>query len=242
MNPSEQVNMQREADSSPSRLAHEVVFSAYRLFPFESKYTVPDFSSYCVRHDVAPWIAVSVYMVALFVGLRYMKHRKPFSLRAPLFLWNLLLASFSIFGFFRMQQEFRFTYQNRGWRGTYCSKSMDNVVGFWIFVFVMSKFAEFGDTMFLVLRKKPVIFLHWYLPCDRPAVQLLHGHGLVSKWSLVRDDELLRPLTHVQLLCPASGRHPCSPSLCHAADRHADRSDVRRDVRHHHVRTGGHKR
>ena len=32
---------------------------------------------------------------------------------------------------------------------------------FWACLFSFSKIAEFGDTLFLVLRKRPVIFLHW---------------------------------------------------------------------------------
>jgi hypothetical protein len=34
--------------------------------------------------------------------------------------------------------------------------------GLWVFVFTASKVPELLDTMFLVLRKKPVILLHWY--------------------------------------------------------------------------------
>lgn len=33
---------------------------------------------------------------------------------------------------------------------------------FWACMFAFSKIAELGDTLFLVLRKRPVIFLHWY--------------------------------------------------------------------------------
>lgn len=33
---------------------------------------------------------------------------------------------------------------------------------FWACMFALSKIAEFGDTLFLVLKKRPVIFLHWY--------------------------------------------------------------------------------
>jgi hypothetical protein len=29
-------------------------------------------------------------------------------------------------------------------------------------MFVLSKLPEFGDTLFIVLRKQPLIFLHWY--------------------------------------------------------------------------------
>lgn len=34
--------------------------------------------------------------------------------------------------------------------------------GFWTFMFCMSKLGELGDTIFIVLRKKPLMFLHWY--------------------------------------------------------------------------------
>ncbi|KHJ89725.1 GNS1/SUR4 family protein [Oesophagostomum dentatum] len=33
---------------------------------------------------------------------------------------------------------------------------------FWACMFAFSKIAELGDTLFLALRKRPVIFLHWY--------------------------------------------------------------------------------
>ena len=37
----------------------------------------------------------------------------------------------------------------------------DRVAGYWTFMFVMSKVPELGDTIFIVLRKQPLIFLHW---------------------------------------------------------------------------------
>lgn len=38
----------------------------------------------------------------------------------------------------------------------------DKVCGFWTWLFVLSKLPELGDTLFIVLRKQPLIFLHWY--------------------------------------------------------------------------------
>ena len=39
---------------------------------------------------------------------------------------------------------------------------LDNPCWFWLFLFVMSKLPELGDTFFIVVRKSKLHFLHWY--------------------------------------------------------------------------------
>uniref|UniRef100_A0A183U1T4 Elongation of very long chain fatty acids protein n=1 Tax=Toxocara canis TaxID=6265 RepID=A0A183U1T4_TOXCA len=38
----------------------------------------------------------------------------------------------------------------------------NDVAAYWSLLFAISKVAELGDTLFVVLRKKPLIFLHYY--------------------------------------------------------------------------------
>ena len=44
--------------------------------------------------------------------------------------------------------------------GSICSVQRE-ASGLWTMLFVLSKFIELGDTLLLVLAKKPVSFLHW---------------------------------------------------------------------------------
>ncbi|KAI6206689.1 Elongation of very long chain fatty acids protein [Aphelenchoides besseyi] len=38
----------------------------------------------------------------------------------------------------------------------------DKTAGYWCFLWIVSKIPEFVDTFFIVLRKKPLMFMHWY--------------------------------------------------------------------------------
>jgi elongation of very long chain fatty acids protein 6 len=131
--------------------------------------------------------SVIVYLVAIYAGTQWMKHRSAYDLKRPLFLWNAALAVFSIMGTIRTGTELFHVLSTNGFHGSICYPSSDNVTSLWRFAFVMSKFAEVSctclsvssevtvllelffffmqlwDTFFIVARKKPLMFLHWYV-------------------------------------------------------------------------------
>ncbi|VDM65414.1 unnamed protein product [Strongylus vulgaris] len=109
-------------------------------------------------------IAVA-YLLAIYLGQKFMKNRKPLELDGPLALWNFMFSLFSGVAAYKLVPELWNVFEKDGFVGTYCNNHnyyTDPSTGFWGWAFVMSKAPELGDTLFLVLRKKPVIFMHWY--------------------------------------------------------------------------------
>ena len=104
-----------------------------------------------------------VYIILVFAGKSYMQNRPRYELRLPLIIWNILLAVFSIIGTIRVWPDFLFTIRKHGIVQSVCDNSYAyGITGFWSFMFVMSKLPELVDTLFIVLRKQELIFLHWY--------------------------------------------------------------------------------
>lgn len=103
-----------------------------------------------------------LYPVAVFAGRRWMASRSPYQLRRPLLAWNLLLVVFSVVSFLSLTPTMIGKWMEIGVVGSVCSATHDLRARFWLLLFVLSKVLEYGDTVFIVLRKSPLIFLHWY--------------------------------------------------------------------------------
>jgi len=104
------------------------------------------------------------YVLAIFAIKFAMQSQKPLQLKLSLQLWNLWLAAFSIAGSLITGYALIAEWNRYGLVSTY-TRSRDffeGTSGLWTFWFCLSKLAELGDTFFIVLRKKPLIFLHWY--------------------------------------------------------------------------------
>lgn len=105
----------------------------------------------------------AIYLLAIFGGQRVMRRRPGYHLTAALIGWNVFLSIFSILGTVRYLPAFVHTLRSEGLVYSACVCDFHKgVLGFWTAAFMWSKLFELVDTAFLVLRKRPVIFLHWY--------------------------------------------------------------------------------
>ena len=129
-----------------------------------------------------PPLMCVIYLTGIFSGRQYFETREPFSWRNSLALWNLGLSTFSTIGFWRMLPQLMHNLYHYGLWGQLCldPESMigSSTTGLWCMLFVLSKIPEFGDTFFIVIHKKKLMFLHWY---HHISVLLCCWHSFISK-------------------------------------------------------------
>ena len=124
------------------------------------------------------------YVGLILVGNRIMKNRSPFDLRRgtlyylshrvlvralysysiALTMWNTGLAVFSILGSITTVSELFYILIHEGFSVSVCKVRALYYppLSIWAWLFIISKFIELGDTIFIVLRQTPLTFLHWY--------------------------------------------------------------------------------
>jgi GNS1/SUR4 family len=112
------------------------------------------------------WVAVFVYLSFILLGQTLLKNREPFVLKRSLALWNLFLAVFSIIGTIRLVPYVTYQVYRNGFTYLICRCASVNLIkgphALWLELFIWSKYPELIDTVFLVLRKRSVNFLHWF--------------------------------------------------------------------------------
>lgn len=115
--------------------------------------------------DILQYTCV-VYTMLLLLGPRLMENCKAWDLTQVTRGWNLLLAVFSIMGSVNCVTLLIYMAESRTFYDVTCrfddSVLFDGAYSFWVFSFMVSKLPEMVDTVFLCLRKKPIIFLHGY--------------------------------------------------------------------------------
>ncbi|XP_022201491.1 elongation of very long chain fatty acids protein 6 isoform X1 [Nilaparvata lugens] len=135
------------------------------MFNFEEEFEHSNTRVWMTENWTYGFLYCAIYMIVIFGGQHLMQNRPRFQLRGVLAVWNTMLACFSVMGACRTFPELYYVLKNYGIYHSICVPSFimhDRVSGFWTWLFVLSKLPELGDTIFVVLRKQPLIFLHWY--------------------------------------------------------------------------------
>jgi hypothetical protein len=138
----------------------------YLYTPFEKNFQAKTTVEFAQQTFWIPTLLIALYLVGIFGGKAIMKDRKPFGIKNELAAWNLFLSVFSFCGMFRTVPHLLHMLATKPFQDTICQASEVNygegATGFWVMLFIFSKVPELIDTVFIVLRKKPLIFLHWY--------------------------------------------------------------------------------
>ena len=154
----------------------------------QSKFDTERSLNWLSNHWYYSIIASIIYLILVWSGRKRMSGQPPFDLRKPLVLWNIGLAVFSILGMVSIVPNFVNTLVFRGLDHTVCnggSLLLDPQQAIWGYLFILSKIIEFGDTLFIVLRKSPLMFLHWYhhvTVCVYSWYGLGHTRSAVGDW------------------------------------------------------------
>ena len=130
---------------------------------FNERYVMSK-KEWMLRNWQLSFLYALLYIALVFDGKAWMRGREKFDLRRALIAWNFVLAAFSIVGTVRVWPEFVYTLRTYGFEHSECINDYAHGVnGCWGWLFLLSKVPELIDTLFIVLRKQELIFLHWYV-------------------------------------------------------------------------------
>lgn len=150
------------------------------IFSFENEYNHKTTINW-LHHNWTWSIYLSFAYLVLILSLRkFMSTRSALNTKPGLIVWNTILAIFSTLGAARSLPEFVYGIKEIGLHHSICDTSyltQNRITAFWAFAFIMSKAPELGDTLFIVLRKQNLTFLH----------TAHHSITLVSSWFVYKD-------------------------------------------------------
>ncbi|CAF2309864.1 unnamed protein product [Rotaria sp. Silwood2] len=145
-----------------SGIVHRLVVDFELIFFNEQKYS-------SIQRLIYNWWWLSlpyafIYIITIFIGQAWMiRKNKKFELRQALILWNIILTIFSFWGACRCIPEFIYVLTQHGFMYSICDSAYkQGITGLWVCLFMASKVPETLDTLFIILRRQQLIFLHWY--------------------------------------------------------------------------------
>lgn len=136
------------------------------LAPIESGFDERRAVEWVSQHWMLSVYTSAVYVLLVHAGKWWMNDKPPWSLRTPLVMWNTGLAVFSSLGMLTLLPATIAALWDNGLTYSVCTRIVLGTQApqrnLWTFLFVIFKMIELGDTAFVILRKTPLNFLHWY--------------------------------------------------------------------------------
>ncbi|KAJ3375377.1 hypothetical protein GGF31_004495 [Allomyces arbusculus] len=139
------------------RTAYEAVVGA----PLDSF----DFEHVPLSSGTIVAVTAVTYVAVIFGGQAYLRatNTKPFTLQAPFFVHNVVLSLFSGFLFLAMAENVVPIILRHGLFHAICDeRGLTKELLVLYYLNYLTKYYELIDTIFLVLKRKPLAFLHWY--------------------------------------------------------------------------------
>lgn len=125
-----------------------------------------DAQRYFATHPLLPCVVVALYLGFVWYGTRFMDSRPPLRLHMVSRVWNLAVALFSVCGAAVCVPHLYGVLRQHGFWYSACADIYElaghGAPALWASLFTWSKLLELFDTALLVLKKRPVITLHWF--------------------------------------------------------------------------------
>ena len=90
------------------------------VFKFEEDFDTPGKRQWMRENWQTAFYYVGFYMIIIYAGQIYMQSRQRFELKHPLFIWNMFLATFSIWGAMRTLPELLYVLKEHGFHYSVC--------------------------------------------------------------------------------------------------------------------------
>lgn len=151
-------------NSTSNRSFHpEFKYDHWMVFDYEHTFNYYEKRNFLKENLQIPVLVNALYIACVFGIRRIMRSREPFRLKRLLVAWNFSLAVFSVIGSIRVIPFVLSFIQKNGFHDSCCVEPVVNgAYGLWVWLFILSKVPELGDSVFVVLRKQKLIFLHWF--------------------------------------------------------------------------------
>ena len=137
-----------------------------RFLQYQRDFDGHDAQRYFAAHPLQPAVVVAAYLLVVWRLPKYMASRPPYKLRALSWCWNVAIALFSVCGALACVPHLISRLLEHGLWYSVCADVYElagyGYPAFWAALFTWSKLFELFDTLLLILKKRPVITLHWF--------------------------------------------------------------------------------